>query len=135
MAGAPPQNVNAMRHGLACGSLPRGCGYVLRITQKLRDFIEEAVRRRHGELSLWHGSVIQTALRWERHAMLAQRWLRKEHDQLTADQRLNFSREVARASSERDKCLRLLGLDRSQTATIIEALYSQGQPEDQPDVV
>ena len=57
--------------------------------------------------------------------MLAGRWLRQSEASLTPDQRLAFSREVARASSERDKCIRLLGLDRSDSANILDALYSQ----------
>jgi hypothetical protein len=79
-----------------------------------------------GEVSLIDAAAINSAMRWERHALLAQRWLRKDWEELTADQRLNFSREVARASSERDKCLKTLGLEKSKEgADPLAALYGK----------
>lgn len=111
-SGAPGENRNAIRHGLMAGRLPKGAGYVRRETDQLRTLIENAVAAANGgEISLNDAACIQTAIRWERHALLAQRWLRLEAETLTPDQRLAFSRDVARASAERDKCLKSLGLD------------------------
>lgn len=120
-------NRNSMRHGLRAGRLPKGAAYIRRETDRLRSVIECAVVERHGEISVYHAAIVQTCIRWERHAMLAQRWMRLEAGDMDASTRLAYSREIARASSERDKCLRDLGLD-ARAASIIDALYSSPQP-------
>lgn len=128
-----PTNRNALRHGLRSGQLPSGAGYIVRITRELRASIEDAVASRNdGSVSLYHASLINSAIRWERHALLCQRWLRLEADKLNPDQRLAYSRESARASAERDKCLRLLGLDRSDLEAQIDQLYRQPWPAPAP---
>jgi hypothetical protein len=92
--------------------LPKGCGYIQRECDQLRTVIETVTADAHeGQISVLQAALIQTAIRWERHASLAQRWLRLECAQLTPDQRLAYSRDIARASAERDKCLLQLGLD------------------------
>ena len=122
-------NRRATRHGLTAGQLPKGAAYIKRCSDQFRVAIEQAVADRNGgQVSLYHAALIQSAQRWERHAMLSQRWLRHEADKLNADQRLAYSREVARASSERDKCLRLLGLDRSEFDHQLDQLYSESWP-------
>jgi hypothetical protein len=115
--GARKGNTNAQTHGLrsllTTGSLPPGSGYIKRITNHLRAALERTVaEHKGGEVSLADAATVQTAVRWERHAMLCQRWLRIEGQTLTPDQRLAFSRDIARASTERDKCIRALGIDR-----------------------
>jgi predicted KAP-like P-loop ATPase len=85
--------------------------------------LERAVLDRRGEVDVFAAAVIQSAMRWERHALLAQKWLRITPD-LDPDQKLAFSREIARASSERDKCLRLLGLDVRASANVLDTFYS-----------
>lgn len=114
--GAPKANGNAIRHGLTAGKLPRGAAYIARISGVFRTSLEAAVIDHKTQISLHDAAVIQTAVRWERHSQLAQRWLRKEFDRLTPDQKLHYSREVARASAERDRCLRLLGLGESKVS-------------------
>lgn len=129
-------NTNHLKHGLVSGALPPGSGYIAKITTSLRNMIEDAVKDLRGEITLVDAANIQTAIRWERHALLAQRWLRKEAATLTADQRLAFSRETARASAERDKCLRALRLEKNTTADLITTLYSQPElpePSDSPE--
>lgn len=121
--GAPAGNGNAVRHGLTAGQLPKGAAYIARSTSQFRTALEGAIVEMKGEISLHDAAVIQTAIRWERHALLVQRWLRKELTELTPDQRLSFSRDVARASAERDKCLRVLGLDRDRTRDLFDGLY------------
>jgi len=98
-----------MRHGLAAGRLPKGCAYITRAVTRFRAGIEAAMVAAGLPIGVVEAATIQTAVRWERHALLCQRWLRTE--ELDADQKLAFSRDLARASSERDKCLRLLGLN------------------------
>lgn len=103
-------NHNAMTHGLAAGKLPDGCSYVAKLCKKLRSSLEQACVARHGGVSLTQAATIQSIIRWERHALLCQRWLRV-HPGLTAEQQQSMSRDAARASSERDKLLRVLDLD------------------------
>jgi hypothetical protein len=87
-----------------------------------RRTLEDHVLEVKGEVSLTDAACIQTIIRWERHAALAQRWLVKAGDTLKAVERLHFSREIARASTERDRCIGLLELDRDQHHDAWDAL-------------
>jgi len=117
--GAPKGNINGFRHGLRqggrrlliIGSLPAGHRWAERIIDRLRVEWEQHVIAAKGRLSRADEETIQSAIRWERHAVLATCWLRKGFDTLTADQRLAFSREIAEASEKRDRKLRMLGID------------------------
>ena len=108
---APLDNRNAIRHGLRTGKLPPKCGYITRTTNQLRHSLENHIFETRGQISLPDSAAIQTAVRWERHAMLCQRWLRLECDGMDASTRLAYSRDVAKASAERDRCIRSLGLE------------------------
>jgi hypothetical protein len=126
--GAPVNNKNATRHGLTLGSaLPKGTAYISRSIVRFRLALEAAVVAARGAVGLYEAAAIQTACRWERHALLAQRWLRVEK-QLDPDQRLTFSREIARASTERDKCLKLLGIDATGRSDPWAALDAASKP-------
>ena len=96
------------REGLTLGKLPPGCSWLRRKITRFRNALEQAVLDRVGVLGIVDVAIIQSAARWETHAELCRRWL-TEGD-LTPDQRLNFSRQVASASSERDRCLAKLPL-------------------------
>ena len=100
--GAPISNKSALRHGLTTGSLPSGCAYVTRETNKLRCALEAAVIDLRGKVGLADAAAINSAVRWERQSMLTQRWLRLDISKMDASTRLAYSRDVARASSERD---------------------------------
>lgn len=134
---APPKNRNATRHGLRAGELPKGASYIKRECDVLRREIESAVADAHGgSVSLYQAALIQTCVRWERHAMLVQRWLRLQADTMGAATRLAYSRDIARASAERDKALLGLGLHASDSRSIIDALYSsphEPEPEENAD--
>ncbi len=108
--GAPLHNSNALKTGLSAGKLPPGCAYIKRMAAQLQRTLEAEVLDAVGEIGVYHAATIQSAVRWEKHALLSQRWLRQAQESLTPAERLSFSREVARASSERDKCLDRLGL-------------------------
>ena len=106
-------NRRATRHGLRAGKLPKGCSYIQKACNELRRVLEDSVIACRSEVNVGDAMLIQTCLRWERHALLAQRWLREQSDAMNADQRLNYSREIARASKERDKALASLRIDAS----------------------
>ncbi len=118
--GGQPKNRNSMRHGLRAGKLPAKCQYIEIQMNGLRRQLEDAVVDAKGEVSLLDAASIQTAIKWERHGALALRWLRIEGDSLKLTDRLAFSREIARASTERDKALRLLDLDVSPEPLSLE---------------
>lgn len=131
--GAPRGNTNAMshglnanlRHGLKAGKLPKDCRYIENQLYGLRRKLEAAVVAAKGDVSLPDAACIQTAIKWERHGALALRWLRLEEANLKPTERLAFSREIARASTERDRALQALGLDRDAKDNIIDALYAR----------
>jgi hypothetical protein len=118
---------NNLQHGLRAvvlGATPTGASYVGRLVQQLRMQLEDAVVDAKGEVSLADALAINTACRWERHSLLATRWLKQGFDKLTPDQRLNHSREVAKASESRDRAIRELRLD-TDSQTIIGNLKRQ----------
>ena len=119
-AGTHSTRFNALRHGLASGQLPKGCTWVSAMLSRLRRALEEAVIASKGEVSLMDACFVSTAIRWERHAALAQRWLRIT-ESLTVEQQLAFSREIAIASTNRDKSIERLGIQNGQD--VLAALY------------
>ena len=84
--GAQKGNRNGLRHGLTAGKLPKGCQYLENQLNGFRRTLEDIVLSVKGEISLPDAASIQTALKWERHG----------------------------ASTERDKALNSIGLDRDR---------------------
>jgi len=123
-SGPPRNNHNGMRHGLRAGKLPRDAKHIEWQINRLRRELEAAVMEVKGEVTLLDAASIQTAIKWERHGALALRWLRIEGDKLKPVERLQFSREIARASTERDKALAALKLG-DQRDNVLDALYSR----------
>lgn len=109
--GAPKSNGNAIRHGLKAGRLPKDARYIEYRMNAFRRELESAVIDCKSEVSLTDAALIQTAMRWERHAELCQRWLTKKQNELKPEQLMQFSRDIARASAERDKAITALGLN------------------------
>jgi len=111
--GAQANNRSSIRHGLTAGKLPKGCQHIENSLNNFRRQIEDLVLAAKGAISMDDAAAIQTALRWERHGALALRWLTKRGDELKPLDQLAFSREIAKASTERDKSLSALGLHKS----------------------
>ena len=126
-AGPPKRNRNALRHGMKAGKLPKGCEYVEIRLNTFRRTLEDAVVLAKGEVSLMDAAAINTAVKWERHSMLAQRWLRLKAEELSPADLLRFSEALAKGSTNRDKALATLNLDRDSSDDIIDALYSRGK--------
>jgi hypothetical protein len=104
-------NSNAVRHGLKAAKLPKDAKYVEHQLNRLRRELEAAVVDAKGEVSLTDASIILTAVAWQRHGALSQRWLRIKGDDLKPEQLIAFSREIAKASSERDRAIAALELN------------------------
>jgi hypothetical protein len=112
--GAPCNNQNRTTHGLTGMGWPKGSENDRRRVARFTRALQVAVLEVKGTITIIDAATIQSAARWERHARLCGRWLRLEAEKFSPDQRLNFSREIAKASESRDRCLRLLGIDRGQ---------------------
>jgi hypothetical protein len=125
--GAPELNANNMQHGkrsrrlIPLGALPPGCAHIRKICSILRSQLEAAVVGQFEEVSIVSAATINTAIRFERHAQMAGKWLRENPD-IPLDTRLAISRDIAKASAERDRSIRLLGLKPASAETIWEQI-------------
>lgn len=131
--GAPSGDANGrgnLRHGLQAGKLPKRLQYIEKKINAFRRKLEDAVEQAKGEVSIVDAAAINSAAKWERHGMLALNWLRKEAETLSVGDRLKFSEAIAKASDNRDKNLRLLGLDVQQAPWIIDAAPTNGKHDD-----
>ena len=54
--------------------------------------------------------------------------LRKEIDKLSPSDRLRFSEAIAKASDNRDKNIKALGLDRDTADDVLNSLYARVTP-------
>lgn len=125
--GGQRNNRNALRHGLQGGQLPKDAKYIEVKLNAFRRNVEDQVLSKKGEISLDDAAAIQTALRWERHGQLAQRWLRLEGESMKPADRLQFSREIARASTERDKAIKALSLGKDAVADGWDAIDAESE--------
>lgn len=121
-SGPPLGNSNSLRHGLKAGQLPKDAKYIENRLNAFRRMLEQAVLDGRGEVNIPDAAYIQTALRWERHACLAQRWLNKAGDTLKPTDKLTFSREIAKASAERDKAVAMLNIGKDVKAPWLLAI-------------
>jgi hypothetical protein len=118
-------NRNSMKAGLfAIASLPKGASYIRRLTAALRREVENAVREKLGEISLYHSALAQAAARHECRALLCQRWLRLHSDTMTHTERLSYLDAIGRATDARNRSLKEIGLDRKDSTAIFDALYA-----------
>lgn len=124
-SGAPKGNDNAAYHYMRAGKLPPKLAYIEKRINGFRRHLTAAVEEIKGEVSLVDAAAINSACKWERHGMLALNWLRNEVDTLSVSDRLKFSEAIAKASDNRDKNLRSLGLDTKRSpwidATVVES--------------
>lgn len=126
--GAQNGNRNNLRHGMRGGKLPKGCQYIENTVNALRRQVESALIDAKGEIGIVDAAAVNSVLKWERHGLLAAHWLRKEADTLSASDRLRFSEAIAKASDNRDRNIRALGLDRDGADSVLEALYARRLP-------
>ena len=125
--GPPKGSTNAARHYMRGGKLPKALAYVENRCNALRRNLESAVLAVKGEIGITDTATINTVMKHERHGALALHYLRIAADTLTPSEILRFSAEAAKASDNRDKCIRLLNLDRDTTHDAITALYAMPQ--------
>jgi hypothetical protein len=122
--GGQPGNRNAQRHGLRSSNLPAGCKAVENRLHQFGKAMRTAIVDARGGMSIVDAALVQSAIRHEKRAALAERWLRVEPE-LTLEQRLTLMRESSAATDSRDKCLEKLKLDRADTSSILSQLYQQ----------
>jgi len=98
------------RHGLTIGRCPAGSQYVGRLLSQFRRGLEQAVRQTKGTISRADAGLIDRAVHWHRHSLLARRWLREAGDTLSPEERLRFSYAVADACDRREASIGRLGI-------------------------
>lgn len=122
--GAPNGNVNAIRHGLTVKELPPGCHDIQKQVESFKGALEVAIEHVRGTPGVYETACSQTAVEWHTYALKARRWVQLEDKNLTIDQRIAFSREIARGFAERDKVLKVLGLDIKSSVDAATVLYA-----------
>ncbi len=122
--GGQQGNRNAQRHGLRSAKLPKDSKYIEYTLNALRLALEAAVLDSHGAVTVTHAALVQSAVRHERRAALAERWGRVKPD-LTLSEKLSIEREIGNATDARDRCIERLKLDESDRGNIIDTLYSR----------
>lgn len=95
---------------MTLGTLPKGCRYVNRLALAFQRSLEAAVRAVHGEITFSLASLVNSATRAERGALLIQRWMRESDAKLSPSEKLNFNREYWAFTERRDRCIRALKL-------------------------
>ncbi|RMF22769.1 MAG: hypothetical protein D6760_06770, partial [Deltaproteobacteria bacterium] len=68
-------------------------------------------------------ALIQSAVRHERRARLAEQWLRREWELLSTADKLAILREASAATDSRDKCIERLALPRPKETDPWDELY------------
>lgn len=132
-AGGKPGNGNAVRHGLDAnlrhglvgGKLPKGCQYIEKRVNSLRRQVERIVLETKGQISFTDSANINSILKWERHGLLANHWLREQNEKLSPLERLKFSETIAKASDNRDRAIKALKLERDTNEDILNTLYAK----------
>jgi hypothetical protein len=109
--GAPRGNSNRTSHGMKGSKLPPGCrADEGKIHQDVRR-IKAEYEAKHGPMGTHADAILHRIRRALTRDRLAARWLRKEAEKLTIEQRLALTGEMAAAAETIEKCVRQLGLD------------------------
>lgn len=116
----PAKDRSHLRHGLKAGKLPYENASIENTTNALRRLLEDAVLAARGTVTLSDALAISSACKWERHGLLVLWQLRKAPELKPLD-RIAASREIAKASTQRDLAVSLLRIDDS--ADLYAALY------------
>lgn len=133
--GAPRGNHNRTRHALRAATLPPSCKYIENAIRTFRRYVFDLLVEQSGgaDPSFTAQAVLQSACRHEQRALLCARWLRIDHDTLSATERVAIARDISNATTARDAALKQLGLDAGQKSAI-ELFFSQRpEPEPLPD--
>ncbi len=107
-----------LRHGLRTRHLPfEGGKSIERYRNMYRQAIEDELLGQGREVGPAEATIVAAAVLAYEHSVKAGFWLANQHDTLTADQRLTFSREVMRGMGEAAKLLKQLGIDRNPSSS------------------
>lgn len=114
---APKDNLNRLTHGrkmrpsrlFEVGGLPKGYGLIVRACRKLRAALEKEAVALHGSVGIAAAAAIDSAVKAEMAAKLAQRWLRLTPN-ATLEQRLTLVREIRAGAAQRDQQIAKLRL-------------------------
>lgn len=109
--------------------LPRDCQWLADEMESIQGQLLDAVQAKHGEVSVYHSSVIETVLKHHKRQRLLERWLvrpmhqnRNSHNDpdevnrtraIPLVERIRLVKEESLASESRAKAIKLLGLSES----------------------
>ena len=105
-----------MRRGLTAYPLPAGCQRIGSDVNAYRRHLEDAVVEARGVVSVVDASTINRATRCELKARLAARWLSREGDAMSPEQRLAFMPEADSGTMQRDRAVSDLALEEKHLA-------------------
>lgn len=114
-----PKNLNGLVDGsrvtgpIPLSRAPRRYQRQFARVRKLAHGLRAMVVERFEECDLYRESLVMEAAQWELHRQLVMARLQRDAEVITADTFAMLSEKAARASTERSKTLRLLGLNDS----------------------
>jgi len=127
--GGQAANTNSWRHGLRSrlrtSRLPNACRSIGNDADALRIDLEAAVLEICGTVSKPQRSIIRTCVDAEIVRRLLWRRYRIEADKLDVAAEVALTGKILAANEARDRAIEKLKLDRDQTTTLIQALYSR----------
>ena len=83
--------------------------------------------QRHGEIGILQAALIESCVRHEGRALMAERY-RRTRKRLTMTEKLGISKEIGAASDSRDRCLERLDINKAQDANPWGVLDATSQP-------
>ncbi len=118
--GGPRANSNRTTHSLRGSKLPADAKHIERAVSRLREDVEAAVMVRDGSVGLYAAAVTQSICRHEARARLLLRWLRHpDASGLSIPERATLLSQLSDATTKRDACMKVLGLDCSTKAVLL----------------
>lgn len=95
---------------MRAAKLPPNCKYINEACELLRTQLEAAL----GDVSIHQAALINSAIRHEKMAALADRWLRLKLDSMTLSEITTVKDWLMSSTTARDRCIRDLQIDASQ---------------------
>jgi len=117
-----PKNTNALKHGrksravrygLKVGALPKEFRHIQNHVNGVRREMETAVESRHGQVSLSHALLIDSAVAHELHATICRTLLNRNIAKLAPLDQAKLAGDAAKAKEARNRAFGRLDLDPS----------------------
>lgn len=113
----------AAKRGLRPRRMPKGYRYVNDEVNEYTGDLTADAEAKHGTLDRDHLETIDAATAWHRHALFVLTVLRREHDKLTPETKVQFSAEIAKAIEKRRQQVKQLDLDGKHDPNLWETYH------------